>query len=232
MGPDLDSARAIIVGQGWLASTPAWFAAAVVERSSLRCYAPGQTIYMVGDVPDGLYGLVAGSLRLTIAPGDAGPNFAQLLRPGMWMGQAAVLADRPRLVGLAAVRETRLLHLPTKAIDQIIDDRREAWRYFSLLSYEQLELAVGSLDDLMLRDHASRLIAMLLRLGGCRKPQAGQNGPIEIDVTQEDLSVMANVGRTAASGILRRLEADGLVALSYRRITVLAPTTLRAKILP
>lgn len=232
MVPDLMAAKAIVAEHGWLKATPGWFAAAVLDRSSLRCYGAGQTVYMVGDAPDGLYGLASGTLSLTIAPGETGPNFAQLLRPGMWMGQAAVLADKPRLAGLTAVRETYLLHLPSKAIEQIIDERREAWRYFSLLSYEQLELAIGSVDDLMLRAHDSRLIAMLLRLGGCRQPRAGQNGPVEIDVTQEDLSVMANVGRTVASSILRGLEAEGLVALSYRRITVLAPAALHAKVAP
>jgi CRP/FNR family cyclic AMP-dependent transcriptional regulator len=227
---DIATARAVVSGEGWLSSTPNWFSAAVLERCSLRHYTGGETVYMVGDPPDGMYGLVAGALSLHIAPAETGPNFAFLIRPGMWIGQVAVLVDRPRLVGLSATRETWLLYLPGRAVEDIIDKRRDAWRYFSLLSYEQLELAIGSVDDLMIREHDRRLMAMLLRLGGCRVPRAGQNGPVDIDVTQEDLCVMANVGRTAANSILRRLESDGLVMLSYRRITVLAPGELRAKI--
>jgi CRP-like cAMP-binding protein len=227
---DLATARAVVGSRGWLSATPDWFSAAVLERCSLRHYAAGHTVYMVGDEPDGLYGLVAGSLAIHIAPGETGPNFASLLRPGMWMGQAAVLAERPRLAGLSAPRETWLLYLPSKAIEEIVASRREAWRYFSLLSYEQLELAIGSVDDLMIRDHGKRLTAMLLRLGGCRSPSSLAEGPIVVDVTQDDLSIMANVGRTTASAVLRRFEVEGLLELSYRQIVLLQPRRLRQKL--
>ena len=51
--------------------------------------------------------------------------------------------------------------------------------------------------------------------------------PIEIDMNHEDLAHMANVARTTAGAILRGLEADGHLALSYRRISIRAPDTLR-----
>ena len=37
---------------------------------------------------------------------------------------------------------------------------------------------------------------------------------------------MANVARTTAGTILRELETDGHLALSYRRISILAPDAL------
>ena len=38
---------------------------------------------------------------------------------------------------------------------------------------------------------------------------------------------MANVARTTAGAILRKLEADGHLALSYRCISILAPDAFR-----
>jgi hypothetical protein len=46
-------------------------------------------------------------------------------------------------------------------------------------------------------------------------------------MNHEDLACMANVARTTAGAILRKLQADGLLALSYRRINILEPDTLR-----
>jgi CRP/FNR family cyclic AMP-dependent transcriptional regulator len=46
-------------------------------------------------------------------------------------------------------------------------------------------------------------------------------------MNHEDLAHMANVARTTAGAILRKLEADGHLALSYRRISILAPDALR-----
>ena len=39
--------------------------------------------------------------------------------------------------------------------------------------------------------------------------------------------LIANVARTTAGAILRKLESNGHVALSYRRINILAPNALR-----
>jgi CRP-like cAMP-binding protein len=80
----------------------------------------------------------------------------------------------------------------------------------------------------MIRDHHKRFVAVLLRLGNCRlvSPRDGQ--PIEIDISHEDLAHVANVARTTAGAILRELEAEGHLALSYRRISILAPDALRA----
>jgi len=54
-----------------------------------------------------------------------------------------------------------------------------------------------------------------------------ENNPIEIDINQQDLAHMANVAQTTAGTLLRELEADGHVALSYRRISILSPNALR-----
>jgi CRP/FNR family transcriptional regulator, cyclic AMP receptor protein len=49
-------------------------------------------------------------------------------------------------------------------------------------------------------------------------------------MNHEDLAYMANVARTTAGTILRKLEADGHVGLSYRRIRIFAPDALRAMV--
>ncbi|OYW57393.1 MAG: hypothetical protein B7Y80_11665 [Hyphomicrobium sp. 32-62-53] len=51
---------------------------------------------------------------------------------------------------------------------------------------------------------------------------------IEVCISQDDLAVMANVARTTANSILRRLQRNGLVNVAYRRIDITAPDQLRA----
>jgi CRP/FNR family cyclic AMP-dependent transcriptional regulator len=119
------------------------------------------------------------------------------------------------------------LHLPLRAIDEIVKRDPSAWRLFGLVTIEHLDNAIGSSDDLMIRDHAKRFVAVLLRIGNCRMVSPRPRRQIEIDINHEDLASMANVARTTAGAILRMLEADGHLALSYRRITILAPDALR-----
>ena len=126
-----------------------------------------------------------------------------------------------------ATRETELLHLPLCAIDEIVRRDPAAWRFFGLVTIDHLDRAMGGADDLMIRDHVKRFLAVLLRLGNCRHFSPRDGRPIEIDTSHEDLAHVANLARTTAGAILRKLESNGHVALSYRRISIRAPDTLR-----
>ena len=121
-----------------------------------------------------------------------------------------------------------MLHLPLPAIREIVAADPGAWRFFGLASIAHNDMAIGAADDLLIRDHVKRSIAVLLRLGGCRylTPQSAQ--PIEVDVSQEDFATMTNTARTTAGGVLRALEASGAVRVTYRRVSILAPDRLRA----
>ncbi len=83
--------------------------------------------------------------------------------------------------------------------------------------------------DLLIRDPARRTIAVLLRLAGRREPGAA-NSPVDIDTSQEDLATMSNLSRNAVGKILRRLEAEHVVRIGYRQITLLSPQALHARL--
>jgi CRP/FNR family cyclic AMP-dependent transcriptional regulator len=225
---DLDAAREIVRSQGWLGHTPTAFQRAVLDRCLLEQFKAGATVYSIGDEPGGMFGIASGCIGISMAPQERGPYTAHLALPGTWFGEAAAFTRQPRRVGLVATRETELLHLPLRAIDEIVRLDAAAWRYFGLVTIGHLDVAIGGSDDLMIRDHAKRFVAVLLRMGNCRLVSPRKRRPIEIDMNHEDLAHMANVARTTAGAILRKLEADGHLALSYRRIRILEPDELRA----
>jgi CRP-like cAMP-binding protein len=224
----LETARKIVISNGWLSQTPPEFQGAVLDRCRQQSFETGQTIYMVGDPPGGMFGLVSGGLGISIAPGEHGPYFAHLGRPGTWFGEAAAILRQPRRVGLTATRNAELLYLPIEKIDEIIARDANAWRMFALVTLGHLEMAIGACDDLMLRDHVKRCIATVLRLGGCRNASPPNRSRIEIDVRQDEIAKLANVARATAGTVLRELETEGLTENSYRRIRILAPDALRS----
>ena len=224
---NLDAACEIVRGQGWLRQTPAAFQCAVLDRCLLEKFRPGIPIYAVGDEPGGMYGIVAGALGVSVASAKQGVYTAHFALPGSWFGETAAFTRQPRRVGLIATRDSQLLHLPLRAIDAIVRHDPAAWRLFGLLTINHLDLAMGGSEDLMIRDHVKRFVAILLRAGNCRRTRSQDNYPIDIDLNHDDLANMANVARTTAGAILRKLEADGHLSLSYRRISILAPGVLR-----
>jgi CRP-like cAMP-binding protein len=187
----------------------------------------GSTIYSTGDKPRGMFGIVAGCLGVTVTRGEQGRYTAHFAGPGSWFGEVSTFTREPQRVGLTAVRDSELLHLPLQEIDEIVGRYPAAWRFFGLLTIDHLGRAMAGFDDLMIRDHRKRFVAVLLRLGNCRLPGSREGQPIEIDISHEDLAHMANVARTTAGTVLRELEEGGHILLSYRRIKILAPDALR-----
>jgi CRP/FNR family cyclic AMP-dependent transcriptional regulator len=226
--PATASARDIVLQRGWLGRLPDSFQRAVVDRCVLRKYRAGAWIYRRGDPPGGLYGVVRGSLAVDIAPEGRGPYLGYFMRPGSWFGEVPLFTGGPRLVSLRAARATELLYLPLHAVNAIVGEDSSAWRYFGLLSLAHVEILSSAIDDLLRRDHTKRFVAMLLHMGDCRLASPANAGPIEIDVGQKELAILANVARTTAGAILRELEQAGHIDLSYRLIRIVSPDALRA----
>lgn len=226
--PTLPQAHAIVSREGWLSYTPPPFRQTVLDRCKLQALKAGARIYSVGDPPGGMYGLVRGSFAISVAPGERGPYVAHFARPGTWFGEAAAFTEQPRRISLAVTRDSKFLHLPLPAIREIVTADPGAWRFFGLAAIAHNDTAIGAADDLLIRDHVKRSVAVLLRLGGCRYSTPQGSMSIEIDVSQEDLAVMTNLARTTSGTVLRTLEAAGQVKVSYRRVRILAPDALRA----
>ena len=218
----------IVSRQGWLSYAPSPFRRTVLDRCKLQVLKAGATIYSVGDPPGGMYGLASGSFAISIAPGERGPYVAHAAQPGTWFGEGSAFTDHPRRIGLAVSRDSEVLHLPLPAIHEIVAADPGAWRFFGLAAIAHNDVAIGAADDLLIRDHVYRSVAVLLRLGGCRYRTPKHAEPIEVDVSQEDFAVMTNVARTTAGAVLRKLEADGGVEVAYRKVRILAPDALRA----
>jgi CRP-like cAMP-binding protein len=225
--PETAAAHRTVSRLGWLSSEPERFRQLVLERSVFQKVGAEQVIYSAGDPAGGVFGLVSGGLRILVAPDEAASFSIHLFVPGSWTGEAAAVTGKRRLVTVVTTRETHLLHLPLAAVNAILREDPEAFRSFARLTHWHLATALGVVDDLMLRDPHKRVVAALLRLSGCRSETPPDLGPIDLDLAQDDLALMSNVGRTLANKLLRDLEIAGQIEIGYRRVKVVAPDELR-----
>ncbi len=222
------TARDIAARGGWLSQTPPSFRKAILDRASLQSFSPGETIYVVGAPPGGIYGMISGGVRLAAAAGELGPFITHYFRPGSWLGEGPIITDGPRMIGLNAAKETELLHVPLSSLRELLNQDPVFWRWFALLAFEHERTAVSAVADLMIRDHVRRLVAVLLRLADARTKTPEGDTRIEVEASQSDLATMANVARTTANATLRKLASAGHVKVTYSRIRVVNPDSLRA----
>jgi CRP-like cAMP-binding protein len=227
---DLDRARDFLRGEGWLVHTPPTFRNALLAEGVLRSFGRGDVVMRHGDALNGLWAVVGGGLSLEIAPYEHGPNFAHMLRPGFWFGVMECLTGGGRLYSHVATRPSVCLHVPKRGVDKVLATDPEGWRWVGQLCAGHLALAVGSINDLMIRSSEARLAAILLRLAGARDVDNPLETAPEIDASHEDLGVMANLSRSAVGRILKVFEDERLLDRGYGAIRILDQAGLRARI--
>lgn len=213
-------------GLGWLAFTPPEFSRSVLERCRSVNFDAGENVYMAGEDSTGLFGLQDGGARVELIGQSIGPVIAHYMQPGMWFGGNAIVR-KERTIGLMATRSSTFAFLPAREIQQIVRDNPDWWREFAKLQSYNMQLAIGSSLDLMIRNPRKRIAATLLRLAGLRHASGLAHPPHpEIDITQNEIAHTANLARNSAGKFLHEFADLGFVEGNYRRVVVLSPSGL------
>ncbi|MCU0855514.1 MAG: Crp/Fnr family transcriptional regulator [Rhodobacteraceae bacterium] len=214
----MQKAEAIsVMGEvGWLSRQPSGFREEVLRRCHLSDFGAGDVLYGAGDPCGGVYGLVDGLLRVSVARDRPGAIWTR----GAWFGEGAALRRGPRLVTVTAMTPATVLVLPLAEFERLIANADHC-RRFACLTVDHAEEAIGAAADLLLRDSVARVSA---RLVGIQRAQDRGDG--DLTLTQSDLGLLCGLTRATVSRVLTRLSAEGAIALSYGRITVLDRSAL------
>jgi CRP/FNR family transcriptional regulator, cyclic AMP receptor protein len=210
----------ILTGAGWLPLLPDSLREEVLQACMLRHVVADEPIFLLGDPPGGIYGLVSGTLSVSIAPQGATPKLLLLGVPGRWTGEACFLTRAPRRGELRAVVDSTLLHLPLDRMDQIAARDPRLTQAVAQILMMSVEVLLRVIHDLQKPDPERRIASVLERTTWI--------GDVPIPITQSELATMANTSRRQALNALKRFSAAGWVTTSYRSITVTDLAALRA----
>jgi len=209
-----------------LAKTPAEFRSAVIKACRFRWYKDGETVVFAGDRGTTVFSVVSGSLGAVSATGPKDAKLTYSLPPGVWSGMVPLFSERGRIAHHFARERTLLAELEEPAIARMLREKPEWWHYFGYLVTEMLEMIAGFATDLTILDSRRRCIAGLLHCGGMRRGNVPA-GPVEVRLTQEELSSIACLSRKTANRVLKALAHEGLVSVGYRSITIADPQQLQ-----
>jgi CRP-like cAMP-binding protein len=206
---------AFLSNSGWLAKRPAKSKKLILACGRMRHYQAGETIYRIGDPPQGMYGLVKGGIIVSI-PNDAGSDFAVYQSSnGFWIGDLAIFASQIRLVTVVAAEDTDVLFLPQPKIEALVKDHPALIEDFYALSHLNMAIALRLLANMAIPDTKKRLAAWLLF-----SDDGLEHSGDWISVPQERLAAMIAVSMPTAQRLLKQLVALDLVETGYGRIRV------------
>lgn len=211
---------------GWFGSLSLDLQQALLSASRPIELLDGEQLHDIGADSNGIFGIVSGSLRLMVATHEQTLRFGHLLGPGCWVGEFALILNADRLVDMAAAGPTRVIYISKRNVLEIADRRPDIWQNLAQLSSFQLLQAFGVADDLMLRSPEQRVAATLLRLAQRRGAHPALRPLGHLRLSQQDLATASNVSLSTCGRLLRRFDAEGMIASHYGMIEILRPDGL------
>jgi CRP/FNR family transcriptional regulator, cyclic AMP receptor protein len=217
------SSRSAISTRGFLATATAGLRDALLAAGRFREIAVGEVFNVAGDEEAGIWGVATGQVALISAINAPDSPALLLFHPGDWGGWAP-LFGYPRMANVLARTPTVILFVPFHDIRRILAANPGWWADIAKVSFDYSTRYAAFAVDLLLRDSRQRAAAILLHQAGAR--QSGDEA-ITLILTQEELGEMMNLSRHPTGAMLRDLEAQGLIVLGYRQLTLLRPAALR-----
>jgi CRP/FNR family cyclic AMP-dependent transcriptional regulator len=192
----------------------------------MRKLAPDERIFARGDPPSGLFAVLEGNVRVTATAPSGKEALLTLVEPPAWFGEIAVFDGLARTHDAIAEGEATVLQVPQAALDSILTAEPGYWRDIALLMTHKLRLMFTVMEETAVLPIAVRLARRLLQMAEGYGEWHDRQSRVVV-VKQEQLAAMLSTSRQTANQLLKRLEASGVIRLTYGEIEILDHAALR-----
>ena len=217
--------RACLQGGHWFSALPTALQDALLAAAQVQRLDAGQRLFRRGDPPSGLYAVVEGAMRIGAVNAQGKEALLTLIEAPYWFGEVSLFDGQSRTHDAFAESPCTLLLVPQATLLALLERQPQYWRDFALLMSQKLRLAFIALEQMSLLPAAPRLARRLLLIA----ENYGEGEPRRvIHLAQEQLALMLAISRQTTNQILKELQAQGIVRLTYGEIEILDLPRLRA----
>jgi len=216
--PDPHRYLALLRQGHWFAALPDELSQALLAMARVQRLEAGQRLFHRGDKPCGLYAVVEGAVRVGAVSESGKEALLTLVEPPYWFGEISLFDGLPRTHDALATGACKLLQVPQAAMLGILEQRPLFWREMALLMSHKLRLSLITIEQISLMPASERLAHRLLMI-------AQGYGEVEqarrvLQLPQEDLAAMLGLSRQTINSLLKALEQQGIIGLSYGAIEI------------
>jgi CRP/FNR family transcriptional regulator, cyclic AMP receptor protein len=202
--------------------------APVIERlgayMKTRKIARGTPIFAKGDPGSGLLGVLAGSVRISVASADGRDVVLNIIREGEIFGEIALLDGHPRTADAIAISDCELATIERREFLQFLRNQPDVILKFVEILCARLRRTSEQVQDVTFLNLPVRLAKALLRMTAGPSSARGR----KLVITQRELSQIIGRSRESTNKQLRIWQKRGWIRLERGGVTVLAPDKLTA----
>lgn len=209
----------------WFSHLPVQLQDSLLAAARLRQLTAGQYLFRRGDPPCGVYAVLEGAVRISAVNAQGKEAVLSLVETPYWFGEICLFDALPRTHDALSVGVCTLLQVPQPQMLEILGQTPAYWRDMAVLMSQKLRLSLINIEQMSLMPASTRIAHRLLMI-------AEGYGEIEhsrrvLQLPQEDLAAMLSLSRQTTNSLLKALEQQGIIALSYGAIEVLDLPRLR-----
>lgn len=182
-----------------------------------RLFPAGSYVCHRGDRLDAWTGVVTGLVKISAISRDGKAMTFAGIGPGGWFGEGTVIKNETRKYDLVALRDTRLAMMNRATFTWLFETSFGFNRFLVHQLNERMGQFIATIEHDRIHDPTARVARNLAWLfNPVLYPQVGTY----IDITQEELALLAGVSRQVANKALQVLEEAKLIRLERGGITV------------
>lgn len=207
---------------------------AVLSRARAQHVRRGAHLLRRGDAATDWIGVAGGALALSTSWRDGRAFTLDLLGPGEWFGDIALMDGSATDLDIVAQAHSTVLMVSRASLHELMDEQPELRQALLQLDCRRLRHMFRRLEEVQTLPLAQRVALQLQRLlrqfGRGVPATAGGAGTLQIELTltQGDLAALLAASRQRINGVLRLLQAEAILGCSHGRIEVHDPQRLDA----
>lgn len=192
----------------------------VLASTRRRRFARGEVVFHEADLADAVHFVAEGRLAARRSTTDGDSVTFAILGPGDAFGEMAMLSPEPRRTSTVVALEPAVtLSLGFADFDRLRSAHPAVERLLVEMLAERVRRLSDHLVDALHMSTDERIVRRLLEV--CERYGCPNSGRVVVPLTQDAIGDLAGAARPTTNRVLRRLEADGILALRRGSIEVL-----------
>ena len=184
----------------------------------------GATLFAKDDPGNSLYGVISGTVKISVSSPDGRNAILNLIGPGGTFGEMSVLDGQPRSADATANTNCEIFVIDRRDFLPFVRSQPALAMKFIELLCERVRRTSEQVEQVILQDLPGRLASALLGLTEKRMPDSESR---TIAITQQEVSEMVGMTRESINKQLRAWAMRHWVRLEHGAIVVLDASALR-----
>lgn len=200
--------------------SPATSLSRILDLSVTREMMDDEVLFLKGDEPDGLYGVLGGRVKISVESASGKEIILNIMEAGEIFGEIALLDGEPRTADARAMGPASLLLLRRRDFLPYLERDPQLCLHLMTLLCRRLRWTSGLIEDSAFLGLPGRLAKRLLGLARASGETTSAGVVIGLRLSQHELGHMLGVTREAVNKILQRWRRSGLIDIDRGRIVI------------